>query len=271
MSPTRNIPQRLADRLLCRDGLDPLVRGRLTGLNFAAVLADKMRGRATPDHFASQRLKSTPRLALAIVHELDRGIPGHRLAGNRHGVFADRLVDIIIAIVCAADRPFETDRGNRAGTDLLIAIGLDQLRRDGRFLNRRLSTLAMGFRLIADSRDDGERMIGRVALAQRVDLPNDISEHSMRNRTQKPRRPVPSASSISPECGAVLSAYAQTGGNLSFQGRSCSSCAARRYRVASSPKRAENIMPSGNPFRFHASGIDIAGWPDMLNMLVAGI
>ena len=41
--------------------------------------------------------------------------------------------------------------------------------------------------------------------------------------------------------------------------------------MASSPKRAENIMPSGSPALFQASGIDIAGWPDMLNMAVAGI
>ena len=30
-------------------------------------------------------------------------------------------------------------------------------------------------------------------------------------------------------------------------------------------------MPSGKPAEFHASGTDIAGWPDMLNMEVAGI
>ena len=65
--------------------------------------------------------------------------------------------------------------------------------------------------------------------------------------------------------------YAQTGGNLFFQGRSCSSWPARRNKVASSPNLAENIMPSGNPALFHASGTDIAGWPDMLNMEVPGI
>ena len=55
------------------------------------------------------------------------------------------------------------------------------------------------------------------------------------------------------------------------QGRSCSSCPARRNNVASSPKRAENIMPSGNPALFQANGTDIAGCPDMLNMLVPGM
>ena len=30
-------------------------------------------------------------------------------------------------------------------------------------------------------------------------------------------------------------------------------------------------MPSGNPALFQASGTDIAGWPDMLNMEVPGI
>jgi len=36
-------------------------------------------------------------------------------------------------------------------------------------------------------------------------------------------------------------------------------------------ERAANIMPSGRPAAFHASGTDIAGWPDMLNMAVAGM
>ena len=56
-----------------------------------------------------------------------------------------------------------------------------------------------------------------------------------------------------------------------FQGRSCSSCPANLNSVASSPNRAENIMPSGNPALFHASGTDIAGWPEMLNMEVPGM
>ena len=50
-----------------------------------------------------------------------------------------------------------------------------------------------------------------------------------------------------------------------------SSCAARRNNVASSPKRPANIMPSGSPALFQASGTDIAGWPDMLNMAVPGM
>jgi hypothetical protein len=65
--------------------------------------------------------------------------------------------------------------------------------------------------------------------------------------------------------------YAQTGGNLLFQGRSCSSCPANRKSVASSPNLAENIMPSGNPALFQANGTDNAGWPDMLNIEVPGI
>ena len=58
---------------------------------------------------------------------------------------------------------------------------------------------------------------------------------------------------------------------LSFQGRACSSWPASRNSVASSPNLAENIMPSGNPALFHASGTDIAGCPDMLNMAVPGM
>src|ERR1700730_5509626 len=73
------------------------------------------------------------------------------------------------------------------------------------------------------------------------------------------------------EYGLVLAIYAQTGGGLPRQGRSCSSCPARRNSVASSPKRAENIMPSGNPALFHATGIGIDGCPDILNMLVPGM
>ena len=68
-----------------------------------------------------------------------------------------------------------------------------------------------------------------------------------------------------------LAAYALTGGVRSFHGRACSSCAASRNNVASSPNRAVNIMPSGSPAAFHASGIDIDGWPDMLNIEVPGI
>ena len=30
-------------------------------------------------------------------------------------------------------------------------------------------------------------------------------------------------------------------------------------------------MPSGKPALFQANGTDIAGWPDMLNMAVAGM
>jgi len=64
---------------------------------------------------------------------------------------------------------------------------------------------------------------------------------------------------------------AQTGGSLARQGRSCSSCAARRNKVPSSPKPAANIMPNGNPFLLQASGTYIAGWPEMLNIDVPGI
>jgi hypothetical protein len=64
---------------------------------------------------------------------------------------------------------------------------------------------------------------------------------------------------------------AQTGGRLNRQGLSCSSCAASRNSAASSPNRLENIMPSGRPALLQASGTDIAGWPDMLNIEVQGM
>jgi hypothetical protein len=83
-------------------------------------------------------------------------------------------------------------------------------------------------------------------------------------------RPFP-ASSAAVRRPCAPRAHAQTGGRRSFQGRSCSSCEASRNSVASSPKCAANIMPSGRPAAFHASGTDIAGWPDMLNMLVPGM
>src|ERR1700736_1087898 len=102
-------------------------------------------------------------------------------------------------------------------------------------------------------------MIGRVALGQ-----ISISTGKLLGAENEFRR----RRDTLPRLGMRLSfvIHAQIGGILCFQGRSCSSWAARRNTVASSPKRAANIMPSGSPAAFHASGTDIAGWPDMLNV-----
>ena len=57
-------------------------------------------------------------------------------------------------------------------------------------------------------------------------------------------------------CGELRPSLGKTGVNLSFQGRVCSSCAARRNKVASSRKQPANIMPSGSQVLFQASGTD---------------
>src|SRR4030081_2366894 len=234
-------------------------------LNFAAVLPDQICSSASSNHFVFELLKSPPRLALATVHELDCRIPRHWPADRGRGIVADRLVHIIFAIVLAAHGPFETDRFYGAGTDFRVTVSLDQLRSDRPLFSRGLFRLAMGLRLILNAGDGRERVISRVALTQNSTSGNDAIS-GKRN------------SAADAELHCLLSntaefcrVYAQIDGNLLFQGRSCSSWAARRNNVASSPKRAANIMPSGSPAAFHASGTDIAGWPDMLNMLVAGI
>ena len=128
---------------------------------------------------------------------------------------------------------------------------LDRVRR----VRRRLG-------LVENLRDCRERMVGRVVLRHgrvpRVDTGRAGSLLAVRNDAR-------------PKAHPGRHVYAQRGGFLSFHGRCCSNCAARRNSVASSPKRAANIMPSGSPAAFQASGTDIAGCPDMLNMLVPGM
>src|SRR5258708_20171793 len=80
----------------------------------------------------------------------------------------------------AADRPFETDRGNGAGADLLIATGLHHFGGDRLFLNRGLFRLAMVSRLIEDARNGSEHVIGRVASTQNFGL-------QLLRDTQEPR------------------------------------------------------------------------------------
>src|SRR5580692_5596708 len=136
-------------------------------LHFAAVCPDKIaRGGAVSGHLAFQELEPPSRLAFAIVNEFDRGVPGQRPAQDRPGNRADRLIDVIFAIVLAADRPSETNRFDRAGTGFRVALGLNRLRIDRLSLNRDRFRLAMGCRLIEDAGDGRERIIGRVAVAQ---------------------------------------------------------------------------------------------------------
>src|SRR5260370_41925542 len=117
----------------------------MTTLNFAAVFPDQICSGAESDHFAFEPLKSLPRLVLAIVHESDGRIPRHRPADDRPRVFADRLIDIICAIVLAADGPFEADRRHRAGTDFLITVGFDPLVSNRLLPDLEVLPLALGF------------------------------------------------------------------------------------------------------------------------------
>src|ERR1700737_5351262 len=103
----------------------------LERLHFPAVFPDQIRCGASSNHFALELLKSLPRLALAIVHELDCRVTRHWPADDRCGILADRLVHIIFAIVLAADGPFETDRFHGAGTDFRGRVRLGALRSVG--------------------------------------------------------------------------------------------------------------------------------------------
>ena len=137
--------------------------------------------------------------------------------------------------------------------------------------DRGLLGFSGGLNLVENACNRRERMVGRVALSHDLGLRN---EFCFRNRCPTSARcifSVPVRPLFVKSWHFCGDRYAQTGGNLLFQGRACSSCPAKRNSVASSPNLAENIMPSGNPALFHASGTDIAGWPDMLNMEVPGI
>src|SRR5258708_9103194 len=106
-------------------------------LNLAAVLAHQIGGGAASRHFVPQLLEAQPRVTFAIVHELDRGILRHRPGHERGRVLADRLVDIIRAVILA-HRPFETDRSHRPWTEFGVAGGFDRWRRPGLIFNGEL-------------------------------------------------------------------------------------------------------------------------------------
>jgi len=67
---------------------------------------------------------------------------------------------------------------------------------------------------------------------------------------------------------APLGPEIQIAGRRAAQGFALSSCAARRNSVASSPKRAENITPTGKPSGVQSSGTDIEGCPVTLKSAV---
>src|SRR6266436_6669976 len=93
-----------------QDKFDDRPENETEALDLAAVLAHQIGGGAASGHFAFQLLEAQPRVAFAIVHELDRGILRHRPRHERGRILADRFVDIICAIILA-HRPFEADRG----------------------------------------------------------------------------------------------------------------------------------------------------------------
>jgi len=64
------------------------------------------------------------------------------------------------------------------------------------------------------------------------------------------------------------SGHAQTGGLFPAHGRACSNWAARRNRVASSPKGATKWAPTGRPPGVQCRGTLMAGWPVALNTAV---
>src|ERR1700726_1020711 len=142
----------------------------LTRLHFAAVLADEICSGGAAGHFALELFKSPPRLVLAIVHEPDGRIAGHWPTGNRHGILANRLIDVIIAGALAAGGPFEPDRRHRTGTDLRVAVGLAQLRRERLVLDHGFFRLAMGFGLFENAGNGRKRIVGGVALTQNLGL-----------------------------------------------------------------------------------------------------
>src|ERR1700743_1426591 len=109
---------------------------------------------------------------LTVIDELDRLVLGHRSRDDRRGAVADGLVDEVLAVVAEAGRPPEAQRGDRAGAELGIAVGLAGRER------RRCRDLLGPFRLttrlvlIEDACDGRKRLICRVALAQNRSLPN---------------------------------------------------------------------------------------------------
>ena len=118
-------------------------------------LRTKFAAAARPDISLLICSNRSPRLARTIVHKPDRGIRRQRAADHRRRILADRLVHIIFAIGFAANRPFEADRGHRAGADFRIALGLDHLGRSRLLLHRGLLRLGLlrlglGFRIVRE-------------------------------------------------------------------------------------------------------------------------
>src|ERR1700687_3907123 len=136
-----------------------MIESRRIELFPAGVLADQIRHGGSSGHFVLEVLKSLPGLAFAIVGELHGGITGQWTADDRHGILADGLIHIILVVTLATDRPFESDRCNRARTDLLITTGLDQFGGDRLFLDFGFFRLAMEQRLIEDAGDRRERVL----------------------------------------------------------------------------------------------------------------
>src|SRR6266851_2673878 len=168
ISPRRTFWERRIERH--KTDWSRLIGSRPIELYLAGVFADQIRRGGSSGHFALEVLKSLPGLAFAIVNELDGGITGQWPADDRHGILADRLIHIILVMTVAADRPFESDRCNRARTDLLITTGLDQFGGDRLFLDCGFFRLAMEQRLIEDAGDSRERMISRVAFTHNLSL-----------------------------------------------------------------------------------------------------
>src|SRR6202023_1312282 len=120
--------------------------------------------------FSLALVKPPPPLLPPIVHEPDGRIAGHWPTGNRHGILANRLIDVIIAGALAAGGPFEPDRRHRTGTDLRVAVGLAQLRRERLVLDHGFFRLAMGFGLFEYAGNGRKRLVGGVALTQHLGL-----------------------------------------------------------------------------------------------------
>src|SRR5712692_12040230 len=87
-----------------------------------------------------------------------------------------------------------------------------------------------------------------------------VGEQDVRHGEER-RHP---AAHLAGHCGAacleVEELHARFG-RRSAQGCACSSCAASRKSVASSPKRPKKCEPIGNPCPFQCKGTESAGWP----------
>jgi hypothetical protein len=108
------VPEQIATRQAPDPGAGDTAPQRSIELEFAIVFAGEIRRRSSAGHFAFELLKSPLCLALAIVDQSYGCVCGHWRAANGYGV-ADCLIDVVFAILPAADRPFEADCRDRAG------------------------------------------------------------------------------------------------------------------------------------------------------------